>query len=118
MAKSKLESLESGPMFIMKSSMQVSGSTVQRYRTPTNQRVADAMTQYVFDHKRQAQVIPDRRGNVLVEATNISSSNQSSKKYQSLSRDNRTAALGALAKSDIGGSPDESGYQAKYFGSK
>jgi hypothetical protein len=116
MAKSiKVETLEGRPMLIMKSAMQVSGNTVQRYRTPPNSKLVDAATQFVFDHKQQAQVIPDMNRRALVEATNASSKGQGRKSYQSANKGGRTAALGPLAEADLSGSPDESGFQFKYF---
>lgn len=114
MAKSKRytpeTSLEEMPMFIMKSSMQRSGSTVERYRTPTNPKIANAMTQYVFDHSQQAQVFPESDPKTVVEATQGRDNG-----YGTINKSGRSASLGALAGSFIGGTPNESGFQAKYF---
>ena len=112
MAKSKDSgSLESLPTIIYKTSMQRSGNTVERYRSPVNPRTANAMTQFIFDHKSQTAVIPDGRNGELVESTQHSGT----KSYMTTNRSGRTAALGALASAELGASPDESGFQNKYW---
>ena len=105
------DSLESEPMFIFSTSRQLSGNTVERYRTPTNTRTANAITQFVFDHKNQAEVFPDYDSKALVEATN----HQVGNGYKTLNKSGKSAALGALSNAFLGSSPDESGFQAKYF---
>ena len=94
MAKSKkaTDSLESMPLFIYSTTRQVSGNTVQRYRSPTNPRTAAAVTQFVFDHQTQAEVFPDRNGNALIESTQ----HQDEGGYKTLNRSGQTAALGPL----------------------
>jgi hypothetical protein len=100
-------------MFIFSTTRQVSGNTVQRYRTPTNPRTANAMTQFVFDHKNQAKVFPDQNPGALIEATQ---GQKGSSNYKTLNKSGQSAAQGALSNAFIGGLPDESGFQAKYFG--
>lgn len=113
MAKSK--TLEAAlPQIIFKSSMQRSGNTVERYRSPTNPRTANAMTQYIFDYKEQARVFPDRDPGTIVEATQ----NRHDDSYRTVNKGGRSASLGALSQAEIGGSPDERGFQAKYFRSR
>jgi hypothetical protein len=91
----------------------VSSITTERYREPASPRIAANMTQFVFDHKRQTAHIPDRDPHALVEASLTGRRTQGPgrtvTKFTSTNRSGRTAALGALAHADLGGTPDEPG---------
>lgn len=84
----------------------VSSVTTERYRKPTNERVAGNMMQFVFDHKHQVAHIPDNNSKVLIEAVQRGPRKGG---YQSTNINGRTAALGPLAHADLGGTPDEPG---------
>lgn len=107
MAKSKNSgSLESMPQILFKTSMQRSGNTVERYRTPTNPHTAKAITQYVIDYSQQKNIVPNntKNGGCIVEATQIQG-----RKTRSMNNNGNTAALGALSRAFLGSSPDEPG---------
>lgn len=84
--------------------LQVSGSTVFRFREPTNPEMAKRMTQFVVDYSQQSAQIPNSNKRVLVEATHgvdfpLDTTNKSG----------RSSVFGALGRAEIGGSPDETG---------
>jgi len=85
----------------------VSSVTTERFREPTNPRIAENMTQFVFDHKRQTSHIPDNNPKVLIEARQREARKSG---HMSINRHTgRTTALGALSHADLGGTPDEPG---------
>lgn len=90
-----------------KSTVQVSGNTVQRFRQPTNPFMASNMTQFIFDYKKQQSHIPDRMKKVLVEATQNYYSGAN--KMAINQKTNRSATPEILGKADLGGTPDEPG---------
>ena len=84
--------------------LQVSGSTVFRFREPTNPEMAKRMTQFVVDYSRQSAQIPNSDKLALVEATHgvdfpLSTTNKSG----------RSSVFGSTATAYVGGSPDEAG---------
>jgi len=84
----------------------VSSVTTERYKKPTNERVAENMMQFVFDHSRQVAHIPDNKPKTLIEAVQRGPRQGG---YQSTNKSGRSAALGPLAYADLGGAPDEPG---------
>jgi hypothetical protein len=108
MAKSKdvPKSMESMPLFVYSTSRQLSGNTVERYRTPTNPHTAKAITQYVIDYSQQKNIVPNntKNGGCIVEATQIEQ-----RDTRTMNKNGKTTALGALSKAFLGSSPDEPG---------
>jgi hypothetical protein len=88
-----------------KERFQQSPTATVRYRDPPS-RLVENVTQFVFDHKRQASIIPNRRPNAFVEA---SSTTDKQDPHQCINHSGRTRALGPLARANLGGSPDEPG---------
>jgi len=92
-----------------KNTIRVGGNVVERYRTPPNPRVANQMTQYIFDYKKFQTVIPDNRPGVLIEAS-TGPRNRKQHNAQSINPfTNRSAAYGDICHVELGGSPDEPG---------
>lgn len=89
----------------------VSGMTVYRSRPAwPNPKLAEANTQFIFDHKTQAAVIPDRRPKALIET---STQNDAQMPHQAMNHNGRAAVFGAIANVELGGSPDEPGLSGR-----
>jgi hypothetical protein len=84
-----------------------SGTTVKRFRAPVNERIAEQVTQFVFDHKVSSKLIPDRLKGSLIEATNGSS--RKGKDRQATNHNGRSACFGPSYDVELGGSADEPG---------
>jgi len=84
--------------------LQVSGSTVYRYREPTNPEMARHMTQFIVDYSQQSGYIPDRLKRTLVESTQ-----GHDHKVTTTNKSGRSAVFGAPSKVQLGSSSDESG---------
>ena len=89
---------------IEKESSQQSGTTVEHFRNPTNERMASAMTQYVVDYKQFGSYIPDNKKKTLVEATQ-----GQGRTTQSTNSSGKSACFGPSYYVELGGSPDGSG---------
>ena len=84
--------------------LQVSGSTVFRFREPTNPEMAKLMTQFVVDYSQQSAHIPNSDKRVLIEATHgvdfpLATTNKSG----------RSSVFGALGRAEIGTSIKDAG---------
>jgi hypothetical protein len=86
----------------------VSGLTVLRYKDPINEKAAQVMTQFIFDHKRQASVLPNNRPTDLIESTNGKRS--SSNVHMCMNHTGQSAALGPAYRVELGGAPDMPGF--------
>ena len=84
--------------------LQVSGSTVYRFREPTNPALAKHMTQYVVDYSQQAAHIPNRIKKAMVEATQ-----GHDHKCATTNKSGRSAVFGPAAGVQLGSSLDEAG---------
>ena len=89
---------------IGKESSQRSGTTVEQFRNPTNERMASAMTQYVVDYKQLGSYIPNNNKNALVEATQ-----GQGRVTQSTNSSGKSACFGPSYHVELGGSPDDPG---------
>ena len=88
-----------------KTRFQISPLTTLRYRNPVNPQTTENMTQYVFDYKRTAKLIPDARPKSLIEATQ----NVGAKQRLSINRNGKSACFGSTYNVELGGAPDEPG---------
>jgi hypothetical protein len=94
-------------MYEKKEAKQISGTDVIRYRRAyPHPKLAEANTQFIFDHKQQAAVIPDRRPKALIEA---STQRDMTSPHQAMNHNGRSSVFGAIGRVELGGSPDEPG---------
>ena len=84
--------------------LQVSGSTVYRFREPTNPEMAKRMTQFVVDYSRQSARIPNSNKRALIEATHGVDF-----PLDTINKSGRSAVFGSTATAQLGGSVDEAG---------
>ena len=87
-------------VFADKQSFFQSGTTVQRFREPTNVKVAKNMTQYVFDHSTQAKATPN---GAIVQAS------AHEQGLRSTNRSGKSAVFGPMTSVFVGGSDDHPG---------
>jgi hypothetical protein len=90
----------------------VSGQTVERYREPTARKLVENVTQFIFDHKVNAKVVPNRIKGALIEASTMADNKSD---HQSINGSGRSAVFGPLGRADLGGSPDEPGLAGRVW---
>lgn len=84
-----------------KQAVQVSGTTVERYKAPPNPKMAALMTQFVVDYKKQKSYMPSAG---IVSATQLKTNS-----VRAINKSGRSASLGPIYNVDLGGSPDDPG---------
>jgi hypothetical protein len=95
-------------MFEDKQVVRVGGNVVERYRKPSNPKIANNMTQYIHDYKTFQKLTPDSRKGSLVEAGVGPSGSRAA--FQSINPStNGSICFGPSCHVDLGGSPDEPG---------
>ncbi len=82
-----------------KGSLVLSSITTERFRQPTNERMAARMTQYVVDYSSQRAVVPN--GSPLAQGP--------ASPYKTMNADGKAKVFGSMQTVFLGSSPDMPG---------
>lgn len=88
-----------------KERFQQSPTATVRYRKPTT-KIVENVTQFIFDHKKQASVIPDNRPSALMEASSVTDAHDP---HQTMNHSGKCAGMGPINNVNLGSDYDEPG---------